>query len=345
MFGGCIGMKQARHWRTLTLLLASVGSALASAGTAGEVTVVATIKPLHALVAGVMEGVSTPILLIEGAGSPHGYAMRPSDARALGKADLIVWVGPQLEAFLTKPLRALAPEARRLTLAELPDLALLPVRVGPTWEESERLPSDDEADGHAGTRADEAHGAAEAHRNHDPARGEVDMHIWLDPHNARRIVRAMARALTALDPANADAYRRNADILDARLTALDDELGLEVAGVRSVAYVVFHDAYQYFEHRYSLSVVGAVTVSPDRPPGAGRVYELRRRLKQAQARCLFHEPEIQPRLIRTLVEGTGARVGVLDPLGAGLAPGADLYFTLMRGLARDLKRCLLPPGP
>ncbi|MFQ5985083.1 MAG: zinc ABC transporter substrate-binding protein [Alphaproteobacteria bacterium] len=339
-------MKRDRSWRFLTLVLASAGYALAATNAAGEPRVVATIKPVHALVAGVMESIGKPVLLIEGAGSPHAYAMRPSDARALSEAELIVWVGPEFETFLVKPLEAFAPEAGRLTLADITDLVLLPARRGGAWA------TETEGGAAAGSPGPLPSPAQDVARtgpegNGRPPSGEParDLHIWLDPLNARQIVRAVATALTALDPANADAYRGNAGVLEARLKALDEELDRELAGVRSVAYVVFHDAYRYFEHRYGMNVVAAVTVSPDQPPGARRVREVRRKLREVQARCVFHEPQFRPRLIRTLVEGMGAAIGVLDPLGAKLTPGPDLYFTLMRSLAANLKRCLSAREP
>lgn len=176
----------------------------------------------------------------------------------------------------------------------------------------------------------------------------ADPHVWLDPANARAMVSAMVVALAETDPANAPTYAANGARLAARLDALDRDLAAALAPVRAVPYVVFHDAYGHFERRYNLANAGAVTVNPDRPPGARRVWDIRNRLLGRAGvrgvRCLFAEPQFEPALAARLTEGTGVRLGVLDPLGAGLAPGPDAYFTLMRRLARAFVDCLSPGG-
>ncbi len=280
--------------------------------------VVASIVPVHAIVAAVMEGVAAPHLLVTGGASPHGYTLRPSDARRLAEADLVFWVSETMEAFLKKPISALGPGSRVVTLLDLDGLTRLPARAGGAWTGD--------------------HGAAGS------AHGDADTHVWLDPANAKVIAGAAAAALGAVDPERRATYAANARLLAARLDALDAELAALLAPVREVPYVVFHDAYRYFERRYRLGAVAAVTVGPGRSPGARRLKEIRAYIGETGARCLFSEPQFAPALVRTVAEGTGARVGVLDPLGADLAPGAQAYFTLMRRLARDLRDCLTADG-
>lgn len=284
--------------------------------------VVVTIKPLHSLVAGVMAGIAEPELLIAGAGSPHSYTLRPSDARMLAGAELVIRISPDFETFLERPLATLASRARVLSVAELPGVSLLPARKGGVWE------------------ADAEEHAATGH--HDEA--EMNLHIWLDPHNARAIVAGVAAALADLDPADAAAYRANAKKVEARLAALDARLAAQLKPVAGRPYIVFHDAYPYLERRYGLTPAGAISVSPDRPPGARRLAEISARVRQVHARCIFSEPEFQPKLARLLADSTGARVGVLDPLGADLPAGPDAYFTLMRNLADNLCSCLEAPS-
>ncbi len=256
-----------------------------------EVSVVASVKPLHAIAAAVMGGTGRPRLLVRGGASPHDYALRPSDAAALDDADLIIWVGDSFELFLAKPLEALAGEARVIELMSL-------------------------------------------------SGSDKDPHIWLDPANAREIAMRLVAALSDLDPGNAAVYEANADEFSARLERLDEELRAQLAAIADVPYLVFHDAYGYFERRYGLARVGAVTINPQRKPGAQRIAALRQTIRVSGARCLFGEPQFQPALLATLIEGSDARIGILDPLGATLAPGPDAYFTLMRNLARDLRVCL-----
>lgn len=271
--------------------------------------VLATIKPVHALVAGVMSGAGTPDLLISGAQSEHSYAFRPSDARKVVRAELIFQVGPVLETYLTAPLNRLS-HGKVVALADAPGLTRLSARNGGLWQ----------SDG-----------------DHD---GPEDPHIWLDPQNAIVMTRTIAAALIAADPSRRMLYQHNADIQITRLNSLDAALRRQLTPVKGHPYLVFHDAYQYFEHHYGLSPAGSVTVAPDRPVGPRRIVALRREVASGQAICLFREPQFPPRLIDTIAEGSTVRTGVLDPLGAALQPGPALYPALMHALADALTGCL-----
>lgn len=278
--------------------------------------VVASIQPLHSLAANVMKGVAEPALLVTGAASEHGYVLKPSDARALQAAGLVVLVDESHESFLAKPLKTLGRQAELVAMARLPGAVRLPLREGGVW---------------AGDEHDHGHGHAEK---------DFDGHLWLDPANARLLVERLAERLAALDPANAAAYTANSAATMARLAALDAELRATLAPVAARPYVVFHDAYHYFETRYGLSPAGSVTVDPDRPPSAKRMAALRDRLKGAGAACVFREPQFPAKAAETLAASAGARLGVLDPQGATLPPGPEHYFQLMRGLAASLSECL-----
>lgn len=310
-----------RFWSALALLCLTAGSAAAAP------KVVASIKPVHSLVAGVMRGFGEPVLLIAGGGSPHGYSLRPSEARALSEADLVFWVGAGLEASLAKPIAALAGgRARVIALAEAEGLQLLQARAGGTWDGPEGM--------HDHGTDTAAHGAGK----------RVDLHVWLDPLNAIAIVRAAVTALARADPKNEPAYRRNGASTIKMIEALDREIARALRPVRERPYVVFHDAYQYLEKRYDLSAVGAIAASPERPPGARRLSEIRAKIAELGAVCVFTEPQFRPSLVDTVIAGSAARSAVLDPLGADLSAGPGAYFALMRGLADSLVRCLSPKG-
>ena len=263
---------------------------------------VASIRPVHSLLARVMEGAGRPRLLVTGGRSPHGTVLKPSDARALATARAVFWIGPELEGFLVKPLAALGRGVVGVELARAEGVKARGLGSG--------------------------------------GGGGTDPHLWLDPRNAAAMARIMVIVMANIDPENAVLYRRNGAGLLAELAALDQELGQILGPVTGVPYLVFHDAYGYFEERYGLAASGAVTVSADRPPGARRLTMLRRRIVDNKIACLFTETESTPALAKTLIEGTAARIGVLDPLGAGLDPGPGLYPGLMRGLARSLVGCL-----
>jgi zinc transport system substrate-binding protein len=318
-----------RRFALFTTLTAALAAAAALPAQAEVPKVVVSIKPIHSLVASVMHGVGEPTLLVRGGASPHSYTMKPSDAKALSAADLVVWVGPELESFLEKPLKANAPKATRLTLMELKGLTLLETREGGAWEAHDH----GQKGGHDHKHDHKGHNHAEEHE-------ELNSHIWLDPANARAIVKAAAEALAAKDPADAEAYRTNADRTLQQLDALDAELKAALAPVKDKPFVVFHDAYQYFEARYDLSAVGSITVSPDRRPSAKRLSAIRAKIGGLGAACVFAEPQFEPALVQTVVEGTKARTGVLDPEGSELPEGEALYPTLLRNLAASLRGCL-----
>lgn len=298
-----------------------LGAALA-AGAAAAPNVVTTVAPVHSITALVMAGVAEPMLLVEPGASPHDYALRPSGADALDRADLVVWVGPQLEGFMSRPIAALASDATLLTLAEVPGVHVHGARDDEDWSH--------------GQEGEEAHGS---HSHHDHEDG-IDPHLWLDPANGKLWAAAIADALAAVDPANAAAYRENAADAQRRIEAAEAEIRSAVAPVREKPYVVFHDAYRYFEERFATSAVGSVSLGDARKPGAAHVRRLRDRMRSEGVVCIFTEPQFEPRLVSTLTEGTAIRVGVLDPIGASLSPGPELYPTLLLDLARSLRHCL-----
>ena len=300
--------------------------ALLFAGTmraADAPVVVTSIKPIHSLVSAIMQGVGEPKLIVDGAASPHTYNLKPSNARALQDARVIFWVGPGLEAFLEKPLQALGRDASIAELDNAPGLVKLPFREGGAFEPHDDAPEHE-------------HDHAEADHDHDA----FDTHLWLDPMNAKAMAAMITTTLVAADPANALTYQGNAKALNDRLDALDAEIKGIVAPVKGKPFIVFHDAYQYFEHRYGIRVAGSITVSPETIPGAERVSEIRHKVGELGATCVFAEPQFEPRLVNVVIEGTRAKSGVLDPEAATLKAGPDLYFTLMRGIADSMKDCL-----
>lgn len=283
-------------------------------------SVVASIKPVHSLVSAVMAGVGEPTLIVKGSASPHTYALRPSDAGALESADLVFWAGHGMELFLADALETLAGDATVVELADSPGIILLPVREGGAFE----------------AHSDEGEDQADEGEHGDGG----DMHFWLDPENAKLMVTQIAAALSKADPENAGAYEANAATEIMALDALETELAATLAPVKDKPVVVFHDAYQYFETRFGLTLAGSVTVTPDVMPGAARIDELKARVAGLGATCVFAEPNFEPTIISAITEGTQAKAGVLDPEGGALAEGPTLYPELLRGLAASLVDCL-----
>lgn len=335
--------------KSTTALLFASTLLLASPAFAAAPNVVVSIKPVHSLVASIMQGIGEPSLIVEGGASPHTYTMKPSNAAALQAAKVVFWVGPGLEAFLDKPLDTLGTGAQVVELGEAPGLAKLKFREGGAFEghdhgeeghgeEAGHEGHEDHGDAHAG----EAEGAehADKHDDHDHAEGEFDMHMWLDPMNAKAMATEIEKTLAAADPANAAAYKANLEKFNARIDALDKSLAETMAAVKDKPFVVFHDAYQYFENRYQVRVAGSITVSPEVLPGAERLSEIRAKIKELGATCVFAEPQFEPKLVSVVIEGTPAKSGTLDPEAGTLEAGPDLYFQMMENIGASLKECL-----
>jgi zinc transport system substrate-binding protein len=308
----------------VAILCASLWGASATAAP----RVVADLAPIHSIAARVMLGVAEPALLLPPGASPHGYAMRPSEAEALAEADVVVWVGPGLTPWLAEAIGALAPQATSLAMRDAPGVLLLPARTGPRF-----------GGGHDHDHADEHHGHA-ADDGRDHAQGAVDEHIWLDPANGAAFATALAETLSARDPANATAYRENAAAFAGEVGAASARIAARLTPVADRPFLVFHDAYQYFEARFGLRDVGAITLSDASPPSAARLSQAQAALSESGARCVFREPQFSARLVDAVREGTDAQVATLDPLGATLPRGPGLYLDALEAMGDAIATCL-----
>jgi zinc transport system substrate-binding protein len=317
----------------MTLLRAAataILSAVMALPASADIKVVASIKPIHSLVSGVMAGVGEPSLVVEGTGSPHTYALKPSRARALQEADVVFWVGHELEPFLEKPLDSLGTNAEIVALIDAPGLKSLPFREGGPGDALDDEDHEDHED-------HKDHAEPENHHDH----GGVDPHVWLNPDNAKQIVLQISKTLLASDPANANVYRANAVAVLNRLDMLVAEMTVRLAPVANQHFVVFHDSYQYLEDRFGLEAVGSITVVPDVIPGAERVGEIQNRVRELDAVCVFAEPQFASKLVHVIAEAGTVRTSVLDALGAGFPAGPDLYFEMMRAMASTMRDCLV----
>jgi len=308
--------------RSLVAPLAGVAMLVAASPASAKLDVVVTIKPIHSLVTRLMAGIRTPELLVDGPASPHAFSLKPSHTRAINNADVLIRVSETVEPFTGKVVKALPETVHVITLEDAPGLKLLDVRNSASFEQ------------HAA--ADEKVSAGEADGHH----GAIDGHIWLDPDNAKAIVAYLTKVLAERSPADAAKLQLNAAQLNDDLDALTAELRESTRSIKDKPFIVFHDAYQYFGKRFGVDAVGSVTVSPEVPPSAKRLTELRRKIRALNVVCVFAEPLFQPRLIAAVIEDTTARSGTLDPSGVMLTPGKDLYFRLMRDLAAGLRSCL-----
>ena len=313
-----------------------------------EIKVVTSIKPIHSLASYLMEGVGSPDLIVDGYASPHGFALKPSHAKMLQEADLIFWVGEGLENFLEKPLKSIAKKAEKIELLEIKGLKKLKFREKNIFDEHHDHGHEEEGhdeDGHDDHGHDEDghddHGQQEeGHDDHGQeghAHGEYDPHIWLDPANAKTILNEMVEHLIENDEKNASIYKSNLDKALKDIDKLISDVNSELN--QNISFIVFHDAYQYFENRFNVKVLGAFTVNTDVMPGAEQLSEIREIIEHDKVGCIFSEPQFNPDIINAVAKDMDIKTGVLDPLGATLDPGKGLYFKLIKNMSNSFKGC------
>ena len=335
-----------------------------------ETKVVASIKPIHSLASYLMDGIGKPGLIVDGYASPHGFALKPSHAKMLQEADLIFWVGEDLENFLEKPLGSIAKKAEKIELLEIKGLTKLKFRERNIFEEHDDHGHDDHAkkeddhdhdkeghkeddhddhdhdkEGHKEDDHDDHDHDKEGHKedDHDDhgheghAHGEYDPHIWLDPMNAKVILSEMAEHLIENDPKNEAKYKANLKKAHKDLDKLTKKVKSELN--KDFKSIVFHDAYQYFEERFGINILGAFTVNTDVMPGAEQLAEIREVIEHDKVSCIFSEPQFNPDIIKAVAKDTNVATGVIDPLGATLNPGKDLYFDLISNMSKSFKGC------
>lgn len=301
----------------MTMSSVVVGPAFAVPG------VVADVAPVHSLVSRVMEGVGAPVLLTAPGTSPHHGSMRPSQASALRGASVIFEVGAGLTPWLEDAVGSLAPLASKVDLSQVPGVETLTFRSAPDFAV------------HDGDHENSGHRHA-----HDLAGLGLDPHLWLDPENARAWLPTIAETLAAADPGNAEVYLANAVGADREIAELETAIAAQVAPLRGRPFVVFHDAYHYFEHRFGIEAVGTISTGEAAKPGPATVQAIRNQIASHGVVCVFSEPQFDMGLIQTVIEGTDVRVGTLDPLGVELEPGPELYGQLLQEIADGLEECL-----
>ena len=361
---------------TRRVLLSTAGATaicgvLAGAASAEPLSVVASIKPLHSIASAVLGDLATPKLLVQGAASPHGFALKPSQAKDLSDADVVVWIGPELAPSLEKPISSLAENASVIEFMDVGGISHLDVREGGNFDAHDHDHGDhDDHDDHAHDDHDhekhdheehahddddhEKHDHEEqAHNDHDHEAHDHeehahddhdhhgrDSHIWLNPLNGKVMAARLADEFAKLDPDNAATYQANAAAFSAKIDTLDAEIAAQLEPVKDGKFIVFHDAYHHFEHRYGIEAIGAITLNPEAMAGADHLSEIRARIADLGVTCVFSEPQFESKLIDVVIEGSDVKVGQLDPLGAGLSDGPDLYPALLASTADSLTSCL-----
>ena len=327
-----INLKQIKTMKKIHLISTLIGLLVFSTISKADLKVVTSIKPIHSLASYIMDGVGSPGLIVDGYNSPHSFQLKPSHAKMLEQADIIFWIGEDLENFLEKPLATIAMKAEKIELLEINGIKKLKFRERNIFDEHDDHGHDakkeehDDDDDHGHDAKKEEHDDHEGHGH-----GEYDPHIWLDPINAKVILNEITEHLIEDDSKNTTTYKSNL----AKALAKIDKLIIDVITETNtdLSYVVFHDAYQYYENRFNVNILGAMTVNPDVMPGAEQIHEIHEVIEHDNVNCILSEPQFNPDIIKSIAKDTSVKTGVLDPLGANLKPGKDLYFDLIRNMS------------
>lgn len=341
------------------LAIATLAISQFSTARAEPPRVLTDIAPVHSLASIVMQGVGTPEVLLPPGASPHDFALKPSDARNVSRAGLIIWIGKDFTPWLERSIEAMAPDARSLELIGVAGTFTLPYRKGAVFGHASHHDGHDDHDGHGhgAPEHDDDHGEKEPHDGHaDHAasgedhgaaghhghahHGDVELHAWQDPENAKTWLDAIAAGLAETDPDNADTYRANAAAAMQDMDNLAADLQDRLKPLRGRGFIVMHDAYHYFEHRFGVEAAAAILPGDGGQASAARLQAISEHMRGLGQTCIFIEPQMPDRLARTLAAEHDAAIGTLDPIGDSLERGPGLYAAMMRGLATGLLDCL-----
>ncbi len=331
--------------KKIPLIISIISALFYFSALKAEIKVVTSIKPIHSLVSYIMEGVGSPDLIVDGYNSPHGFSLKPSHAKMLQEADIVIYVGEGLEEFLEKPLESLAQNAVKFELLKQSGMKKLKFRERNIFEGHDdhddhghgKKKKDDHDDHDHGKKAKKEDHDNHGHDDHGHGHGEFDPHIWLDPMNAKIIVKKVTNQLSKLDKENSSTYKSNSKKALKEIDNLIKQVKSDIN--KDVKVVVFHDAYQYFEKRFDLNIIGALTVNTDVLPGAEQLAEIREVIEHEKVTCVLSEPQFNPQIIEIIAKDTNTNMGVLDPLGANLVKGKNLYFDLIKNISISFENC------
>lgn len=316
----------------LSSILVSTTSSLAYAAP----DVVASIKPVHSIIATIMKDVGEPTLLVDGNVSPHDYTMKPSDAKAVQDADMVVWIGEGMETFLIKPIETLVDKANVIELMDIEGINKIENAGHDEHEKKEEHSDHDHSDAH--NHSEEASHSEHSHAGHD--HGKYNPHIWLDVENMQLAAAKIAYQLATIDPDNANKYESNLAEFKSGLAEVDGKIKKELTAVQGKNFMTWHPAFTYFEEHHALGNVGSVASNDHSAPGAGKIKELQHEMKHENVQCIFTEPTVNLNIINTIIEGTDVKIGEIDPIGFDLEAGPDQYFALLQKVSAGFTSCL-----
>ena len=316
------------------MIKTTLGTAICGLWLSGMVSadvpqVTTDIPVTHSLVTRVMAGIGTPDLIVNRGASPHDYSLRPSNAASLEAADLVFWISSELTPWLEGALKTLAADAKVIELMDTKASTVLPFRDGATFETHSHRHKHDE-DGH-----DE-----DGHDEDEHATVNIDPHGWLDPDNGKTWLDVIATELSKIDPENTDIYFDNVSQGKTDIDAVISEIDATLATFRGTNFIVYHDAYQYFETRFDVLAAGSISLGDVTDPSPARIAEIRKTVEELDITCVFSEPQFNPELVTTVVDGTPVKARVIDPIGTQFTLGPDFYLNVLRDIAQSMASCL-----
>ena len=331
--------------KKIPLIISIISTLFYFSALKAEIKVVTSIKPIHSLVSYIMEGVGSPDLIVDGYNSPHGFSLKPSHAKMLQEADIVIYVGEGLEEFLEKPLQSLSQNAVKFELLKQSGMKKLKFRERNIFEGHDdhddhghgKKKKDDHDDHDHDKKATKEDHDDHGHDDHGHGHGEFDPHIWLDPMNAKIIVKKITNQLSKLDKENSSTYKSNSKKVLKEIDSLIKQVKSDIN--KDAKVVVFHDAYQYFEKRFDVNIIGALTVNTDVLPGAEQLAEIREVIEHEKVTCVLSEPQFNPQIVEIIAKDTNTNMGVLDPLGANLVKGKNLYLDLIKNISISFENC------
>ena len=306
--------------------------------------IITTIQPINALVSAVIGNTGKTISIIPAEQSPHDFKLKPSDVKVLQDGNLIFYVSNHLESSVTKVFKNLPKNIKIINLMEESDIDHLAIRDNEAWERHDHHGHDDHDDHDKHGKKDDDHDDHDKHGKKDDDHAnhekEDDVHIWLSPNNAIKIVKKVNKELNLYFPENSKIYDENASKFINKIKNLKEELVKELAPIKDKPFIVFHDAYQYFEKTFELNAVGSVALEGDIASSPKQISFIKEKIKESNASCVFQEPQFDTKLVKIVVEGTNAEIGTLDPLGVDITGDKDFYLQLLRNMSKSLKECL-----
>ncbi|PRM47142.1 zinc ABC transporter substrate-binding protein ZnuA [Haemophilus influenzae] len=325
------------------LKISAISAALLSAPMMANADVLTSVKPLGFIVSSIAEGVTGTQVLVPAGASPHDYNLKLSDIQKVKSADLVVWVGEDVDSFLDKPISQIERK-KVITIADLADVKPLLIQAHHEHFHEDGDHDHDHKNEHKHDHKhehDHDHKHDHEHHDHDHHEGlTTNWHVWYSPAISKIVAQKVADKLTAQFPNKKALIAQNLSDFNRTLAEQSEKITAQLANVKDKGFYVFHDAYGYFNDAYGLKQTGYFTINPLVAPGAKTLAHIKEEIDEHKVNCLFAEPQFTPKVIESLAQNTKVNVGQLDPIGDKVTLGKNSYATFLQSTADSYMKCL-----